>query len=129
MTAKILQFPRSAIVNNRLLLVAGSDLAPLLKTPLESEGFLVDIVECYGRLDDVYTELSRIKHDAVLLTNNSLKPQHILELVSSIRKTFPNILILVLSGIYDSGLLTSLRSTALMSLSQCRAIQGTWLDA
>jgi DNA-binding NtrC family response regulator len=101
MTAKIIQFPRSVRVKQRVLIVAGNDLYPILEQMLEDSEFLPSNVESYARLDQIYSELSRKAYGAVVVTNNGISCQHVLDFVHSIRKEFPRIRMLVLSGLAE----------------------------
>ena len=83
----------------KILLVAAKDeLGMLLAEILGHEPFEVTVVESYGQLGEVYDELSRKEYRMVLLTNNSLSPAHILELVPEIKRQHQRLKVVVMSG-------------------------------
>jgi DNA-binding NarL/FixJ family response regulator len=86
------------ITKRSKILVMANDMGFIFKDMLTAEGFEVNVVESYGRLDEVYSELDRLDYDIVIPTNNSLMPAHILDLVSGIKLRFPGIRIMVISG-------------------------------
>jgi len=87
-----------SITKRHKILVVADELGMILKEFLHAEGFDDNIVKSYGRLEEVYSELARLEYDMVILTNNSLRPGDILDLVPEIKLRFPGIRILVLSG-------------------------------
>ena len=97
-------------VKRSILLIAAKDpLGDIFSQALVEEGFDVVVVESYGRLDEVYSELSRKKYDLVIATNNSLTPTHILELIPEIKRRWPDIKVVVLSGYYFPDFVVELK--------------------
>ena len=88
-------------------------LGEVLQAELEDEGFGSEIVESYGRLDEIYNELSVPGYRMVILTNNSLSPPHIVAVVPEIRKRFPAIKIVVLSGYTESAFVAKLHNAGI----------------
>jgi DNA-binding response OmpR family regulator len=91
----------------KILLIAGKDF-PLLDE-LDQAGFEVCIVESYGRYDMVMSELDRLKPDLVIVTNNSLMPPMILEVIPKIKYVYPGMNILVVAGCLDLAFAINLK--------------------
>ena len=86
-------------LRRRLLLVAAKDeLGSLLPELLADAGVDVNVVESYGRLGEVYDELSRTDYHNVVLTNNSLSPTDILTVVPEIKRRHRGLKVVVMSG-------------------------------
>jgi len=102
------ELPPSELTQKKSVLVIADELGQLLKEVLEKEGFDVSIVKSYGLLEEVYSELGRRQYDLVIPTNNSLKPEHILELVPEMKKRQPKIRIIVMSGYYPHDFVSHL---------------------
>ena len=97
----------------KAVLIIADELGPPLREVLEREGLDVSIVKSYGRLEEVYSELARKHYDLVIPTNNSLGPQHLLEVVPEIRKRHPKIRIVVLSGYHPPDFVSRLQQSGI----------------
>jgi len=83
----------------KILVIAElNSLGGIISGLLSKEGIEVTVVEAWDRVEKIYAELSRNNYDMVLPTNNSLTPGKILELIPEIKKKYPGIKIIVLSG-------------------------------
>jgi CheY-like chemotaxis protein len=74
----------------------------IISNILNRKGFDVTVVDSSRSIKETYmeirAELSRGKYDLVLLTNNGLRPSDIRVLIPEIKRKYPGIKIIVLSG-------------------------------
>jgi len=87
----------------KVLVVAELDsIGGLISNILNRIGFDVNVVDTSGQVKETHSKiragLSREKYDLVLLTNNGLRPSDIQALIPEIKKKYPGIKIIVLSG-------------------------------
>jgi DNA-binding response OmpR family regulator len=92
------------------LIVAGrEDLGLFFSAFLEKFlGWRSNVVGAYGDLKDVLSVLSQDRYDLLLVTNNSLVPDHIQEVVSGVRSAYPSLPILVVSGFTEPEFIVDL---------------------
>ena len=92
------------------LIVAGrEDLGPFFSAFLgKLLGCRSNVVGAYGGLKGVLSVLSQDRYDLLLVTNNSLVPDHIREVVSGVRSAYPALPILVVSGFTEPEFITDL---------------------
>jgi hypothetical protein len=55
----------------------------------------------------VYEALSKTSYGAVLITNDTMDVSHISTMIPIISNFFPDVRIMVMSGVYDDGLMRS----------------------
>jgi DNA-binding NtrC family response regulator len=97
-------------LQKKILVVAAQDnIGELLSDILIKEGYFVSIVESWGVFEEVLSELKDEQYNMVLLTNNSLQPHHILDLVSKIKRQYPSLCIFVLSGYKEKDFIVNLK--------------------
>lgn len=82
----------------KILIVVDLDFGKFLKGILNDLDYEVNTIESSGQLDVIYLELSRTKYEIVILTNTTMTATHIIPVVPEIKKRFPNIRIIVISG-------------------------------
>lgn len=112
------------VISKKILIVA-ADLSDVLKEIFDSKGIKSSIIESYGKYDEILSELSSVQYCMVILTNTSLMPKHILELVPIIKQKYANIKILILSGYAEDNFdktLISLGADAFMKLGDLSLI-------
>jgi DNA-binding NtrC family response regulator len=82
------------------LISAGrEDLGPFFSAFLgKLLGCRSNVVGAYGGFQEVLSALSQDRYDLLLVTNNSLVPEQIRELVSRVRSAYPGLAIIVVSG-------------------------------
>lgn len=82
------------------LIIAGpEDLGPFFSAFLDKLlGFRSTVAGAYRGLKDVLTALSEDSYDLLLVTNNTLVPEQIREVVSGVRSAYPGLGIIVVSG-------------------------------
>jgi DNA-binding NtrC family response regulator len=82
----------------KILIVVDLDFGKFLKGILRDLDYELNTIEAYGQLDVIYLELSRTQYEIVILTNTTLTATHIIPVVPEIKKRFPSIRIIVISG-------------------------------
>jgi DNA-binding NarL/FixJ family response regulator len=93
---------------HRVLVVSEEPLGGIMTRLLQAEGLTVDVVLSYGRHQTMYAKLAERAHDVVVLTNTTLTPTHILQVIPVIRRLFPWVRIVVLSGWLEGEFLSAL---------------------
>jgi DNA-binding response OmpR family regulator len=98
----------------RVLVVAElGSVGGFISTVLNKKGFDVTVVDSSRSIKETYVEihaeLSRKKYDMVLPTNNGLRPSDIQALIPEIKKKYPDIKIIVLSGFSTPEFIRDLR--------------------
>jgi len=93
-----------------VLIVAGREgLGPFFSAFLEKFlGCRSNVVGAYGGLEEVLSALCQDRYDLLLVTNNSLVPDQIQEVVSGVRPAYPSLPILVVSGFTEPEFITDL---------------------
>ena len=82
-----------------LIIAEPEDLGPFFSAFLEKLiGCRNKVVGAYGGLQDVLSALSQERYDLLLVTNNTLGPASIREVVSGVRSAYPALAILVVSA-------------------------------
>ena len=85
--------------NLEVLVVAEPDtIGGVISKILRKKGFDVTVVDVQARPEKVHAELSQKKYNLILLTNNVLSPRQIQALVPKIKRQYPSIKIIVVSG-------------------------------
>lgn len=82
---------------HRILIVSDKDIGDLMIKSLKSLDFEINRIESYGRLDVIFFELSRLHYEMIILAN-TITASHVLPIIPEIKKRFPKIKILVISG-------------------------------
>ena len=92
-----------------LIVAGGEDLGPFFSAFLEKLlGCRSNVVGAYGGFQEVLSALSQDRYDLLLVTNNSLVPDQIQEVVSGVRSAYPALPILVVSGFREPEFITDL---------------------
>lgn len=86
-------------LGSSVLIIAGEQsLGPFFASFVDRLGFRSHVVEIYGNSGEVLNALSHEQYDLLLVTNNTLRPDQIPELVSRARSAYPELAIVVVSG-------------------------------
>ncbi len=92
----------------RILLVSELKIGAAFAGLLKGDDRDVDVVESYGRHEAMYVGLRHQAYDVVVLTNTTLLPCHILEVIPEIQSRFPAVRIVVMSGWMEPPFVKSL---------------------
>lgn len=93
----------------KILLTADETLGGVLCAELGECGYAVTRMESYGRYDHILEKLREESFSLIILTNNTLHPPMILELIPKIKDVRNNVPILVMSGYADLDFLAKLK--------------------
>jgi len=86
------------VKKNKILLNADADWGDIIINMLKGFNFEITRIESFNKLDIVYLELSRFQYELVILTNSAMTATGILPSIPEIKKRFPMMKILILSG-------------------------------
>lgn len=92
------------------LIIAGpEDLGPFFSAFLEKLlGCRSKVAAAFGGLKDILSALSLDRYDLLLVTDNTLGPALIKEVVSGVRSAYPDLPIIVVSGAAEPGFIVDL---------------------
>lgn len=92
-----------------LIIADPEDLGPFFSAFFNKLlGYRSIVVGSYGGLKDVLTTLSQDSYDLLLVTNNTLVPDQIREVVSGVRSAYPRLAIIVVSGFAEPKFISDL---------------------
>jgi len=89
---------KTLLKKHRVLLISDKNIGDLMIKSLNNLEFEIKRIESWGRLDVVFFELSRFQYEMIILTNSTMTASEILPIIPEIKKRFPKIKILVISG-------------------------------
>jgi DNA-binding NarL/FixJ family response regulator len=86
------------VKKKKILINADENHGNIMIDMLKGLNFEINRIESYDNLDVVYFELSRIQYELVILTNTAMTATGILPVLPEIKKRFPMMKILIISG-------------------------------
>jgi DNA-binding NtrC family response regulator len=96
---------QAGIKSSEKILVIGDTIGDIIKKILIRADYQVTVLKAYARFDIVYESLKKGSFRAILITNNTMGPDHISRMVPIISNYYPGVRIMVLSGYYNDKLI------------------------
>ena len=93
---------------HKVLIVSEAPLGLVLTRMLQDRHVAADVVESYGRHAAMFAKLAEGEYPVVVLSNTTLTPKLMLEVIPEIQLRFPSVTILVLSACLESDFAASL---------------------
>jgi DNA-binding NtrC family response regulator len=89
------------------ILIVGDTIGDIIARFLQQDGWPVTVMRKAAGVKAVYDALSETSYGAVLITNDTMGVSHITTMVPVISNYFPDVRIMVMSGVYDDDLVRS----------------------
>lgn len=93
---------------NRILIV-GDTIGDIIARFLRQNGWPVTVMRKAAGVKAVYDALIEASYGAVLITNDTMGVSHISTMIPILSNYFPDVRIMVMSGVYDDELVRSWR--------------------
>lgn len=99
---------RGGAIHNVLVIAEKEPFGACLEAVLRKHAYNVTIEEFYGRFSDVLHDIVRTTLDLVIVTNTSLTPIHIRNIIPDIKARHSQVRIMVLSGYHSESFVADL---------------------